>query len=103
MEWLRWILNLLFGADATPWKRPRSVLHWLAFVPAVLIAAALGVSSAVVSSPLWLPAIVIGLAPIAIAARLLGRGSIAGAGSLCNDQRPSFTRRRTRRSGRLDR
>lgn len=75
MEWPRWILETLFGADAPPWRWPRGVLHWLAFVPAVLIAAGLGVVSAVVASPLWLPAIVIALAPISLAASCwVGRG-----------------------------
>lgn len=66
MEWAKWVLETLFGATAAPLAWPARWWHWAVFAPALLLALTAGMVSAVISSPLWLPVVILALAPLAI-------------------------------------
>ena len=71
METWRWLL----GLAAEPLRGPATAWQWLAFGPLMLLAAAAGVLSAIVSAAFWLPLLALALAPVAlVAAWWLARG-----------------------------
>ena len=61
-------LRSIFGTSAPPLRWPCRVRQQVVLVPMLVLAVVVGTVSAVVSAPLWLPAVLLALAPVALAA-----------------------------------